>query len=73
MPTSNQYAARHHDHDEPCLPTAARGDEPMRRRDYKANKHGKPMPVRYKRVQLVADPELVLIELSRMQRAGGAL
>lgn len=25
--------------------------EPMRRVDYKARKHGKPMPVRYKRVK----------------------
>lgn len=27
--------------------------EPMRRVDYKARKHGKPMPVRYKRVKAV--------------------
>ncbi len=43
----------HHDNDnvddEPCLPTAAHGDEPMRRPDHKAKKHGKPMPVRWRR------------------------
>jgi hypothetical protein len=33
--------------------------EQMRRPDYKARKHGKPMPVRYKRVKVGVDTEPV--------------